>query len=343
MRRLSRRAVLTLATSAVVACLVTTGATAFAEQAPPASMQQPLQRCPDANNCVFRLERGRFTAVDIPFDQRQDLVRFNNRGDIVGGYVPPDPPNDAVDFRGYLLDRSGRVTLIDFPGALATIAQDINDRGQIVGKYSPTLTGQTRGFLRDRDGRYRTIHPRGAVASQVLGINNHGHLVGEFTDRAGGFHGFLWRDGRFTTLDRPDSAGTTATDINDHGRITGSIIDQDGSVDGFLLAGGRYRSFQAPDGQFVALPSLNNRGQIAGTALTVVDGQLVDASGFVLRDGVHGAFTQFDVPGADSSGGYGITDSGVVTGLYVSAPDPASLRGWRSGPRPGRALVGTRS
>jgi probable HAF family extracellular repeat protein len=314
--RLGRRAVL----AAVAVAMLAVPGVASAQSSHTASLPtaQSADRCP--GNCVFIVDRGRFTTVELPFDQLQDFVRFNNRGEIVGGYVPADPPNDAVAYRGYLRDRRGTTTLIDFPGAIATLPQDISDAGQIVGKYSRTPTGETRGFLRDRRGRYRTIHPPGAVRSQAFGINNRGQVVGEFLDAAGTFHGFLWTEGRFTVLDRPGSAGTSATDVNDRGHVVGLSVDQAGSYRGFLLARGRYRGFDVPFGQqFLFPPAVNNRDQIVGTAFTLADGALVESHGFVLRNGVAGPFGQIDVPGADLTGAFGITDRGSIIGLYGEA------------------------
>ena len=85
--------------------------------------------------CVFLLAKGRLTAFDAPGPAAQDLVRINNRGQIVGGTREPVADEG---FRGFLRDRRGRFTTIDFPGAAGTPPFDINDRGQIVGIYSDT-------------------------------------------------------------------------------------------------------------------------------------------------------------------------------------------------------------
>jgi hypothetical protein len=46
---------------------------------------------------------------------------------------------------GFLLDKHGSFTSIDFPGATSTAASGINPRGDIVGTY--TAGGITHGFL----------------------------------------------------------------------------------------------------------------------------------------------------------------------------------------------------
>ena len=57
--------------------------------------------------CVFLLAKGRLTAFDAPGPAAQDLVRINNRGEIVGGTreVVADE-----GFRGFLRDSRGRFT-----------------------------------------------------------------------------------------------------------------------------------------------------------------------------------------------------------------------------------------
>ena len=106
--------------------------------------------------CVFLLAKGRLTAFDAPGPAAQDLVRINNRGEIMGGTreVVADE-----GFRGFLRDSRGRFSRIDFPGAAGTSPFDINDRGEIVGIYSDTdsCTGRAddkRGFLLNR----RPVH-----------------------------------------------------------------------------------------------------------------------------------------------------------------------------------------
>jgi hypothetical protein len=74
-----------------------------AMRAAPANARQP-RRCADA--CVFVLQRGRFETIDVPV---QEFVRFNNRGDIVSSYLPENPPNELVDYRGLFRDRRGRI------------------------------------------------------------------------------------------------------------------------------------------------------------------------------------------------------------------------------------------
>ena len=131
-RRLAHLSIVTAVALATLAVAITEASAASADPVDQPSCTQ--------DTCVFLLAKGRLTAFDAPGPAAQDLVRINNRGQIVGG------TREAVadeGFRGFLRDRRGRFTRIDFPGAAGTSPFDINDRGQIVGIYSNT--DRTRG------------------------------------------------------------------------------------------------------------------------------------------------------------------------------------------------------
>ena len=327
-RRLAR-----LSVRAVIALAVLAGATTAASAASAASGTRPS--C-TRDVCVFVLSKGRLTAFDAPGPAPQDLVRVNNRGQIVGGI------REAVadeGFRGYRRDQRGKFSRIDFPGAAGTSPFDLNDRGQIVGIYSKTDTntgraGDKRGFLLDR-GRFTTLHVPGAVTSQAFGINNRGQVVGEYLDAGGRIHGYLWDRGRFTTVDGPDgAAGASLTDINDRGQIVGVYAFGDPNIpptdpealDGFLLSGGVYRTFDTP-GPGATFPfGINNRGQIVVSTTT---GMLNNAQGFLLP-GAAGHFTPIDPPGPVGAPGTllatGINDAGTIVGLAANPNAPPDVQ-----------------
>ena len=97
-------------------------------------------------------------------------------------------------------------TVIDFPGALATLATDISAAGDIVGRYCLNtsclrdVTGNWHGFLLS-DGEFTSIDFPGAFHTNAVGINDSGYIVGRYRDVIGGpFHGFLLTGGKFTSI-----------------------------------------------------------------------------------------------------------------------------------------------
>jgi uncharacterized membrane protein len=94
----------------------------------------------DGKGHVFLLERhnGQFTAIDLPavVEISVDNGGINSRRDVVGTYCGTGPcTGESPDSHGFLLS-GGRVTTIDVPGAIRTIAFGINERGDIVGGYT---------------------------------------------------------------------------------------------------------------------------------------------------------------------------------------------------------------
>jgi hypothetical protein len=147
-----------------VAATVLTAATAAAAPAP-MQVQAAGPTRPDSGPAAgtgtpppgFLLERGRFKPVALP-PGLEDLtlrgiapVDLNDRRQIVGTHE--ESIGGAV--RGFLLDKQGRFTKINPPGAKGTQPQGINDRGQIVGEYQDT-DGHFHGDVWER-GRFRTL------------------------------------------------------------------------------------------------------------------------------------------------------------------------------------------
>jgi hypothetical protein len=79
--------------------------------------------------------------------------------------------------RGFLRDRSGRITTIDAPGAAQTRLRGINNRGQIaIDKVDNQLTHNS--VVRD-GGRFIEITPPGApTGSAASDIDDRGRIVG---------------------------------------------------------------------------------------------------------------------------------------------------------------------
>src|SRR4029077_8355746 len=98
--------------------------------------------------------------------------------------------DDTVNFHGFLRDKHGVFTAINYPGATDTQAYGINDSGDIVGTYRDTA-GLNHGFLLSK-GTFSTIDFPGAGSTSARGINSSGDIVGTF---APGGHSFLFSKG----------------------------------------------------------------------------------------------------------------------------------------------------
>jgi hypothetical protein len=132
-----------------------------------------------------RGRNGKTTTIAIPGAAETSPYAIDDRGRIAGSYldagVTPDrggsvPPGTQ---HGFVRDK-GRVTRLDVPGSLLTIALDIDDRGRVTGGYVDP-TGRQHGFLYAR-GMYRTIDaPRPldpfAMGNIATGINDRGEMV----------------------------------------------------------------------------------------------------------------------------------------------------------------------
>ncbi|HEY7072567.1 MAG TPA: hypothetical protein VH479_20735 [Acidimicrobiales bacterium] len=134
----------------------------------------------------FRRDRdGTVDDVDIPGAGETSPYAIDDGGRIVGSYTDAgvttgtDEGYPPGTLHGYIQDRN-RVTTLDAPGSVATVALDVNDWGQVVGGYIDA-TGRQHGFLYDH-GRYTTIDaPRPldpmAMGSIATGINDRGDIV----------------------------------------------------------------------------------------------------------------------------------------------------------------------
>lgn len=323
-----RRLLAAAAIGTALAGAVTVPAAAQQAGPPPAAASRTAPASPTP---VFTLDRGKFTAFDIPFGEfGGDSVSVNDEGQIAGSYY--DAP-DATCLRGFLRDERGRFTRIDYPGQGTTQLLDINNRGQMVGNHRPSVSGgcsddvPLQGFLREADGHYTAITIPGARQVQAVGINNRGQIAGDVVGEDGTERGYVRTGGRITTIGGPPGAvGASAFDINDNGQVVGIYADASGALHGFALSRGRYTTIDEPGAPFTFPFGINDRGQIAGlTTRSLPLGTASDAHGFVLRQGAGGPFTAVDVPGATlGTAAFHISDAGVVVGVYAN---PASAAG----------------
>lgn len=94
----------------------------------------------DGKGHVFLLNRYKksLTTIDVPdvVEISVDNGGINSRRDVVSIYCDIAPcTGESLDSHGFLLTGS-RLTSVDVPGAIRTIAFGINERGDIVGGYA---------------------------------------------------------------------------------------------------------------------------------------------------------------------------------------------------------------
>jgi hypothetical protein len=240
-----------------------------------------------------------YTPFNVPGSGYTAAFGINNRGDIVGNYA------DAMSSYGFLRDRDGRFTKINFPGG-NTAALGINDRRQVVGAY-----GDRKGYIRDPDGDTTVIEVPGAKSTVVFSINNHGEMVGEYDDANNVRHGFF-RDahGTFRIVDVPGATQTELLGINNEEEIIGSYNDSRSEQHAFLMSPTGVLTIIAEAGaDYTEVFGINDTGQIVGD--TNLGGFLLDAD--------LTTFTAIDVPKAGSTRPNGINNRGEIVGLFSYA------------------------
>ena len=140
------------------------------------------------------------------------VAAINDSGEIAGSFY------DAGRLRGYLRDRSGSLTVLDFDMAGNTL----NNRGDLAGVYSQG--GKIRGFVRTREGDITIFDAPDASATFVSAINDGGEVAGSFGDttQANKTRGFVRDiDGDVTVFDVPNAWSTVPASINDRGDVAG--------------------------------------------------------------------------------------------------------------------------
>jgi hypothetical protein len=125
-----------------------------------------------------------------PHDRTLPLS-INAEGAIAGYHLN----NDGI--HGFVRDRQGNFTTIDFPGSSGTTALSINAEGAIAGYYFDA--NGTHGFVRNRLGNFTTFEVPGVPPFLAVGaalgfnvsINEEGAIAGYYSDNNGNPHGFM--------------------------------------------------------------------------------------------------------------------------------------------------------
>jgi probable HAF family extracellular repeat protein len=231
---------------------------------------------------------------------------INNSDEVVGQFF--DSKGLA---HGFLRAASGKITVIDYPGAAQTYLYEINTAGEISGAYI-TSTGQDFGFTYAK-GKFKV-----ADFATVNGLNADGAYDGTYFGVDGTATGYVALPQAFTLSkvaipSAYSEYGAIICAINNAGVMVGGYNDASGNSHGMMIDDGKVTIIDNPAGVQTALFAINSKGEIAGDSY---DNQ-GNPHGFVYSNGT---FT--DVPGpsgALSSDATGVNDLGWIAGDFYGA------------------------
>jgi probable HAF family extracellular repeat protein len=274
-----RRARITSACVAAVACTLTAGGLAGSAGASPLFSLRTLNRAATQLRAVPAHPRpisAQFRTVDfpgIPVGSTACICDVNNQGTLLGAYTTPTGTTLTV------IEQGQRLTVVNFPGTYGVTAPSaLNNYDDAIGGYTDA-NGVMHGWLRSARGTFTQIDDpaagtapgEGTVAG---GINDPGEIVGWYYDSSGTSHGFIDDHGTFTTLDFPGASqgpglGTTLTELNDSGAIVGYSTNSAGALRAFEYDRGTFTTIDAPGAGSAAglgtVPAgITSDGMIAG-------------------------------------------------------------------------------
>ena len=225
---------------------------------------------------------SKFACADLDFTATFG-TSINDSGDIVGycslGPLGTDPNH------GFIRDRMGHVTYLDYPGATLTLPMGISNNRVIVGVYygpqdlSRSGLFRIHGFKWQR-GVFSTIDRLDLPNTYTMlrSVDREGQIIGEFvhfdpaTNATLEEGWFLYARGMFS-FPFPDSfeweggPSITLTGINDFGQVIGMRSNNtDSSLNGpFLWEQGHFFRIELPpDFEFPQVSGINTRGEIVG-------------------------------------------------------------------------------
>jgi probable HAF family extracellular repeat protein len=212
----------------------------------------------------YQLAHGRVTKIDYPGAAYTDARGINARGEIVGAYRMLGEP--AVNFHGYVRDRFGEFTAIDFPGHTNLIPQRITWDGWVLGcRHDTDLMSTMRGIAINSHDTSET-RETGLFASMNNGSTPDGSVVvGLYTDMdTGKGHAYLLYGDSTIPFDVPGSTLTSGWDVNAEGQVVGAYRDGNNKFHGFLWADLRFASIDYPEATATRAFGINGRGDVVG-------------------------------------------------------------------------------
>lgn len=227
----------------------------------------------------------------------------------------PSPGTTVLERSERRPDPEFTYTVIEVPGALATVAFGINAQGDIVGNYVDASL-RSHGFVL-RDGALTTIDFPGAAYTDARGIAPNGEIVGSYRmpgEPPVNNHGYLLAKGEFSRVDYPGRINTIPQRILPDGTILGCRHDNDfmASMKGITMS-------REGSSEIAAFASMNNGATPDGKRITGLYTNMAAGNrteGYVIEDGV---FTPFIVPGSTSTAAWDMNAAGAIVGNYRNA------------------------
>jgi uncharacterized membrane protein len=204
------------------------------------------------------------TTIDYPGALVTSARGINAQGDIVGSYRLPGEA--SVNAHGYLLNKHGEFSRVDFPGHTNAIPQRITTTGVILGcRHDTDLMTTMRGITMNAKDLLGGSEID-AFASMNNGATPDGRLiVGLYTDmdlnRGRGY--VLYNGTDFVPFDVPGSTATAAWDINPSGAVVG-VYTAANVQHGFVWSGPLFERIDFPGARATRVFGINPQGMIVG-------------------------------------------------------------------------------
>jgi uncharacterized membrane protein len=171
------------------------------------------------------------------------LDGIDDGGDVVGGWFPPNAPEQAFAFFANRNPMFVPITSSRIASSIAASATAISSNGlHVVGGYTDAKLLSQSFYWNSTAQQVKLINYPGAVQTSLFGVNNVGYMIGRYVDVAGVSHGIVHAppklaggSGLWAAYDFPGATLTSLERINNLGVATGRWTDSAGLNHGFTV------------------------------------------------------------------------------------------------------------